>query len=796
MATGSTKTPTEQKIEIDLMGWLRRRWRHVALGLILGVGVALLYQYSVDPVYESRIEILIGQRNSELTTSGTVSNANASGDSIQDDQLATHIKLFTSRKIIGDAIENAGLTELQSLSDAVATQGNPVDVIQKHLEVERGGNGAARNAMVIAASYRDPDPHDAATILTAVFESYRNYVESHSEDSSGEAAELIEEAGEKHERELVEADRAYREFVASVPVLLDGEKVRDIHKERLAKLEEELNEIRTKLATARSRRDVISTYLKQRGDQISTLDQLALLSEDEVERLNKFLDMSRGEVQSEAFQAEQPIRQEIAKAQYNRLLDLLQKARTLSEEYGPGHPLVAATRQEIEVIEQFIEATAPERAIKKPERMNPQQMLETYTLLLRNDIAELEIRERSLIEDSEEELQLAKEVESDFLRGSSLKARLARAQARYDEVSRRLQELNLAGSYAGFSTELLSNAEFAKNPAWPVLPIVMLGGVFFGLVFGCMTGLAAELIDTSFRDSTDLEKVLNAPAIAHVPRFDVAKIGREADPDSEVSAAIPSFHAPRSIESEIYRVARTSLIIRSRDEDRSVFMMTSPHPGDGKSTTISNLAVSLAQTGKRVLLIDADMRRPVIAKMFGLKSNPGLSDVLLEYVDVADAAQQSEMPNLDILTHGSQTSEPAELLESTDFLKLLTRCRQQYDYVLIDAPPLLAVADPSIIAPHVDAVVLTIRVRSNCRRPIERCSQLLHELDVTPTALVVNSMEKSEGKSFGYSNNQSYEAYGYVGYYNEYLVTGDAESPRPRRRRTAKPAASRTMKSA
>ena len=140
----------EHKIDIDLLGWFRRRWRHLTLGLVVGIGTALLYQFSVQPVFESKIEILIGQRTSELTTSGSVSNANASGDSIQDDQLATHIKLFTSRKIISDAVDRMDLNQLDSLASVVARQGNPVDGILGNLEVERGGSGAARSAMVIA----------------------------------------------------------------------------------------------------------------------------------------------------------------------------------------------------------------------------------------------------------------------------------------------------------------------------------------------------------------------------------------------------------------------------------------------------------------------------------------------------------------------------------------------------------------------------------------------------------------------------------------------------------------------
>ncbi|WP_442511238.1 polysaccharide biosynthesis tyrosine autokinase [Novipirellula sp. SH528] len=781
MSTPPNQSSTEAKIDIDIVGLLRRRWLHLVVGTVLGIAIAVLYQFSAKPLYESKIEILIGQRSSELATSGTVSSAYASGDSIQDDQLATHIKLFTSRRIVEDAVKRGNLADVESIAEVVANNGNPVDLILKNLEVDRGGNGAARNAMIISAAFRDYAPQDAARVLAALYESYRDYVESHSRDSSGEAATLIEDAQKTHEIELVAAESAYREFIESVPILLDGEKVRDVHKERLAKLEEELTEVRRILAGNESRLEIIESFLEENANAVNRFDHLALLSENEVERLKLFLDMSRGASQSEAFQAQQPIRQEVAKAQYNRLLDLLQKERTLAEEFGKGHPLVESTRQEIEVIQHFIESNAPEKAVQKGDTMDPEEMLATYTSLLKNDITELKKREKLLLKHADDELRLAKGVESDFLRGAAMKARLTRAQTRYDEVIRRLHELNLAGSYAGFSTDLLASPEIAKSPAWPVFPIVMLGGLFFGLVLGCTTGILAELVDTSFRDASDLEKTLKAPAIAHVPRFDVAKLGREATLDSEITPTVVAFHNPQAVESEIYRVARTSLIIRSREAGKKVYMMTSPHPGDGKSTTISNLAVSLAQTGKRVLLIDADMRRPVIAKMFGLNDGPGLTDTLIHDVTLTEATQHTEVANLDILTHGSRTSEPAELLESADFSRLLTQCRQEYDYVLIDAPPLLAVADPSIIAPLVDSLVLTIRVRKNCRRPIERCAQMLKELEITPSALVVNSSQKSDGKSFGYSNTHSYETYGYIGYYDEYKISGGNGSPSSQR---------------
>ena len=767
-------------IEIDVFGLLRRRWSHIALGLFLGILCAALYQFVSTPIYESDIEILVGQRSSELATHGTASSAYASGDLIQEDQLATHMQLITSRRNIGDAIEKKSLTQRGSFREAVEEGTNPIDFLLENLSVERGGEGSAKGAMVIKVHYSDPDPQTAALVLQAVFESYRDFVESHAKGTSGEAAELIKAAGEENERELVQADQDYREFLSNVPILLDGDKVRNVHKDRLEKLETELNEVRSSLAESQSRLEVVDAYVYASSDEMQGMDRLALLSQNEVERLKLFIDMTRSESQSKAFQAAQPVRQEVAKAQYNRLLDLLQKESTLAEDFGPGHPIVEATRQEIDVIEQFIRDNKPVEDIDKMEQLSPEDMLKTYTLLLRNDIAELEKREEVLLKKSNDELAIAKQIENDFLKGNSLKARLERAQDRYNEVKRRLQELDLTGSYAGFSTDLLAYPEIEKEAAWPRFPIILVIGVFLGLFCGLASAVASELIDSSFRDSNDLEKTLHATVIAHIPRFDMRRITPQVEPTSKLSPSLVAFHASRDTEAENYRIARTSLMLKYRTKDLRVWMNTSPHPGDGKSTTLANLAISLAQAGKRVLLIDADMRRPVVSKLFGVPRAPGLTDVVLGEKSIREVTIESEVSGLSIMPHGTHTTEPAELLESVRFRDAIEQCRDQYDLVLIDAPPLLAVADPAIIAPLVDAVTLTVQVKKNGRRPVERAAQILSDVGIQPTALIVNSTSSGNKGTgyYGYSSTYARESYSYVGYYNdEYAAKPQTETP-------------------
>jgi capsular exopolysaccharide synthesis family protein len=178
-----------------------------------------------------------------------------------------------------------------------------------------------------------------------------------------------------------------------------------------------------------------------------------------------------------------------------------------------------------------------------------------------------------------------------------------------------------------------------------------------------------------------------------------------------------------------------------------------------------------------VLLIDADMRRPVIAGLFGITDQPGLSDILIGDKNLVDSSHESVVPGLSIVPNGQATSVPAELLESQRFSLLLKEARRSYDLVLIDAPPLLAVADPAIIAPSVDSVVLTVRVNKNGRRPVENAVRILDDIDVTPAAVIVNGIDGEAKKTYGYGA-YSRDHYGYVGHYHNQYAAKDVPSSR------------------
>jgi protein-tyrosine kinase len=166
---------------------------------------------------------------------------------------------------------------------------------------------------------------------------------------------------------------------------------------------------------------------------------------------------------------------------------------------------------------------------------------------------------------------------------------------------------------------------------------------------------------------------------------------------------------PKSPVSEAYRTLRTNLGFTNMDQDCRCILISSPNPQDGKSTTASNLAVVLAQAGNNVLLVDCDLRKPVQHKIFGIPNQKGLTNCLLQKLPVEEVAYNGKVDNLSVLPSGPIPPNPAEILNSNQTRRFWQVLLESYDYVLIDGPPILAVADSSILSNQVDGVILVIR---------------------------------------------------------------------------------------
>ncbi len=313
-------------------------------------------------------------------------------------------------------------------------------------------------------------------------------------------------------------------------------------------------------------------------------------------------------------------------------------------------------------------------------------------------------------------------------------------------------------------------ATLSTSPVSPV-PLRNLGlGVVLGLLLGLGLAVLRETLDTTVKSGEVAAEVAGAPVVGAI----------QFDPGTSERPLITSLdsHAPRN---EAFRVLRTNMSFIDVDATDKVIAVSSSLPGEGKSTTAVNLAISLAQAGQRVLLVDGDLRRPQVATMLGLEPQVGLTTVLTGRIQIDDAVQGWEVDGLDVLTSGSLPPNPAELLQSATMHNLVREVRDLYDVVVIDSPPLLPVTDAALITSLADGAVLVVRHGKTNRDQVAGARSRLENVGGRMLGVVLN-MTPSGGRGGRYG-------YGY-GYGYGYAPTGKTpmdDEPRvnPKRERTA-----------
>jgi polysaccharide biosynthesis transport protein len=346
--------------------------------------------------------------------------------------------------------------------------------------------------------------------------------------------------------------------------------------------------------------------------------------------------------------------------------------------------------------------------------------------------------------------------------------------------------MDLLSQQGGFQALKIS----PPGPGWKIGPkeFQIYGlGIMLGLLAGCGLSYLGYLMDQSFRSPEEIRRRLGLPLIGHIPSFSGRKEKKTVDRNAlPLDRSLLTYFRSKSREAEAYRGVRTALFFSTRGEGHKVIQVTSPDMGDGKTTLAANLAVSIAQSEKKIILIDADLRRPRIHKLFGLSNECGLSGYLTNEAELSDLVQESGIPGLSILPTGPTPPNPAELLSLPRFREFLEQLRHKYDFVIVDTPPLLAVTDPCAVAPHVDGVLLTIRLSKNARPHAQRAKEILATLGAPVIGIVVNGVSSNNGSGYGYNAYSYGYAYGYgygqgygYGYTtgNDSYYTSDGKSP-------------------
>jgi len=324
----------------------------------------------------------------------------------------------------------------------------------------------------------------------------------------------------------------------------------------------------------------------------------------------------------------------------------------------------------------------------------------------------------------------------------------------YESILARLRE---AAVDAGLDSADISVVDLASVPtgasSMSLMTMAELGFVF-GLFGGLALALLLERMDTRMRDSKQIQDLLGVPAIAIVPQTNWKNKSSEADAGSGPEILWDA----RSPFAESMRVFRTSIQLSSTSRESRVIAITSCQPGEGKSTMSMNLAATLAQGGKKVALVDTDMRRPSVYWRLGLSDRKGLSEFLtgLEPLDAIIQTHKT-LPSLDVIPSGICPPLPADLLASDQMKKFVEALRERYEYVIFDSPPALSVTDPLIVASLADGLVLVIRQGYCTRAMLARAGEIFRDLGAKVYGFVLNGVDASLPEYYGYLGYYSYD---------------------------------------
>ncbi|HEX3986242.1 MAG TPA: polysaccharide biosynthesis tyrosine autokinase [Acidobacteriaceae bacterium] len=324
----------------------------------------------------------------------------------------------------------------------------------------------------------------------------------------------------------------------------------------------------------------------------------------------------------------------------------------------------------------------------------------------------------------------------------------------YESIVARLRE---AAVDAGLDAADISVVDLASLPVEPSsLSPAELG--LIGLLFGAFGGLTLAMfldkMDTRLRDAHEIQQILGLPSLAMIPQSHWKTKGNEL----EWVVGPELLRDPRSPFSESFRALRTSMRLSTTSRESKVIAVTSCQPAEGKSTVAMNMAAVLAQSGKKVALVDTDMRRPSVYKRLRLEGGKGLSEVLTGYYTLDEVTQTLEtLSTMDVIPSGTVPPLPADLLASDQMIEVVRQLRARYDYVIFDTPPVLSVTDPAIVASQADGMVLVIRQGYCTRHMLARAAEILGELNVKVYGFVFNGVDASLPEYYGYLGYYTYD---------------------------------------
>lgn len=713
---------------------IKRKWLVIAciVGIFAVVAIASLRQ---TPIYEASGQIVINKADSNLVM---FKDSMPVVDYYDPTDLDTEVRILQSDLLALQVIRALNLDKRpefgghgeQKEPNLVADQlQNDSARVSSLLGAFKGGLRVALipNTRIIEIHYVSADPQLAASVVntlanTYVEQNFKTKFESTMQASDWLSKQLVDlqMKVETSQEKLVEYQKQHE--------ILGNDEKQNITTEKLDELNRELT------AAESDRMGKEAIYRQTQS------------SDPEVVRAAIIADSAGGG----GFHLVDGLRQQQA--------TLKIQIAELSTQFGPSYPKVAQLNNEL----------------KETDRQLQLEIDKAVDHLRGQYMAALQ-RENMLRDSFDKQKQEANKLNESAIQYSLLKREVESNRTLYEGLLEKLKEAGVTAGLRSNNFRITNPARVPQSPIEPNIPRNLAFALVLGVISGVGLAFLLENMDNTVRTPEQAQALAALPSLGMIPLGSKSSgynsaASRLALTSSKEAVEMVTQVRPQSQMAESYRALRTSLLLSNLGAPPKVIMVTSARPQEGKTTTSINTAIVLAQKGVRVLLIDADLRRPSVHKTLGLGPRSGLSNVLTGSANMQQAISASPiLPNLWILPAGTPPPNPAELLASSNMKDLVDGLRDQYDHIVIDTPPTLSVTDAVVLSSRADATILVIRSGQTTKQALRRARDILMQVNAHVAGVLLNAVDLTSPDYYYY-----YEYQGkYTSYYQEEPLGGN-----------------------
>jgi capsular exopolysaccharide synthesis family protein len=636
-----------------------------------------------------------------------------------DSFLATEVSILQSDNLIWQTIQELGLgaTEQSAATITPAAKNALIAGFRGRLKVER-----TKDTHMVLVSYESTNPRETALVVNSLI---KNFVENNFQtkyNATRQATGWMEGQLDELKVKVEKSQQAMVAYERANNIANLGEK-QTVTESRFEDLSKEFNQAQSDRLTKESLYRMVSTNDAQVGFLAAGNGLLGSLEAKEVD----------------------------LKEQYSEAL----------AQYGPTYPKALRLQDQMKDVDALI--------VRERKRMVEN---------IRNEFLAAARRQQFLaaaLADQKKEVDKGSQFLIEY---NLLKRELDSNQTLYDGLLQRLKDATVT---AGLRATNIHTIDEAAIPSYPVRPNRM-RNIEFALAAGLALGIALaftqEALDNSLKNAQEMEKLTGLPTLAIIPMGTSSLVMRSGllpsnngngnGNSSRTNVELSVLRKPGAAISEAYRALRTSVLLSTAEQPPKVLLVTSSQPGEGKTSTSLNLAATLAQKGSRVLLVDADMRRPGLSKALKMSIGNGLSGILtgaFEY-DETLLKRVEDLDSLYLLSAGSRAPNPAELLCSIKMEKLVQTLRQQFDHVVIDSPPILPITDATIISTLVDGVIMVVESDKTSRAALNRACRVMEHSGGRIVGTVFNKVDTRRDGYYGYRYYHGYYTRS-ASYYND-----------------------------